>query len=104
MKKIISVIICTVMVLGLVLPAGAVGTLPKKDSEVMAVSSVISSGFGDNFCKYCGVKHDLKTDFWNSNYHKLLYFINSSIFADLLTDVKNALNIKRNVTNTSAVT
>ena len=101
MKKIVSVILCAVMVLSLVFPVSAVGTLPENESEVMTMSSLISSAYGNNFCKYCGVKHDLKTDFWNSIYHKLLYFIQGSIFADLLTDVKNALRIKRNVTSTS---
>ena len=99
MKKILSLILCTVMVFGIILPANAVSTLSKTDSKTLAVNPMIK-GFGDNTCKYCGVKHDMKADFWNAVYHKLLYFINSSFFADLLCDVKNALRIKRDVTNT----
>ena len=101
MKKIISVILCAVMVWSLLVPVSAVGTLPKNESEVIGVSSLISLRRSNDFCKYCGVKHNLKEDFWNSIYHKLLYFVQSSIFADLLTDVKNALRIKRDVTATS---
>ncbi len=98
MKKLISFILCVLMVSGLILPVGAAGILPKAESYVLEINPSLKSP-GSNYCKYCGVKHDIKVDFWNSIYHKLLYFTNSTFFADLLCDVKNTLRIKRNVTD-----
>lgn len=100
MKKALSLVLCAIMIVFTVLPASAASQSTLAATEVLSVNSETSSLFAAKACKYCGVKHDVKTDFWNSIYHKLLYFLQSSLFADLLVDVKNVLRIKRDVTNT----